>query len=217
MPNLPLDDKAPVGCSLTCAVSTIMVKQMYPVLYLDHRFIVCDTSGVDALNFAGCLSFDLFRFGLEIADFLAKVKHLSWIILFSFGGLLIYRSFKPDSQVSLSSPINFLTNKHRCHNSNFEVNEEDEITNEDVPYFGRCLDFQYDSSKDEVEPDHISLNYLSAPTSSVKFLKTHEVNLDYLKNIAIPKNKPDFDRDSQRLSAKTTQQEDNIIISQFFY
>lgn len=188
-----------------------MVKQMYPVLYLDHRLIVCDTSGVDALNFAGCLSFDVCRLGIEIADFLEKVKHSSWIMLLSVGGFLMYRSFKPDSQVSITFPINFLENKRGCQNSKFDVYEEDKISKKDVSYFNRCLDFQYASNKDEVEVDDISLNSLSSPASPAKFLKAHERSLDYLKNIAIPKDKLDFNRDYQRLSAKITPQEGNIL------
>ena len=130
---------------------------------------------------------------------------------------MIYRSFKPDSEVSISSPINFLKYKHRCRNLKLYVNEEDEISNEDVPYFARCLDFQCDLNKDELEADDISLNSLSAPTSPIKFLKTYQGSLDYLKNIAVQKNKLDFNRDYQRLSAKTTQQKVDILHRHVLY
>ena len=136
------------------------------------------TDGIDIVNFAGNLSFEICKFGHEWETILNKAKYSSLIILLGAGGAVIYFWRKsiasPDTSprspgLSARSFIKWLFDEELV---------EDEMENtSDVHgyYFGPILsNNEHGSSEDadeEDDSDDLSLNSLSAKSSPHKFLK----------------------------------------------
>jgi len=171
-----------------------------PSLTRDPGLIYHDTTGVDLINFAGNLSFELCKFSEEWSNILNRAKYSGMLLFFGAGGAYILWSWKSKggSSSSPSSRPNFLDRSFWKWLLGEELveGEDNNIDHVHGYYFGPSLSVNDNlgspnDADQEMDSDNLSLNSLSATSSPYKFFQRplSKANNQMMKNLVSVRQK----------------------------